>query len=137
MIDGRDEPQVDGSRRTRCAWAADAEETKGTQQRVNRCCSQTSLDRLDFALFLSLSSLYTGSSRHRVARLSTLFHRYSRLPLSIFLPISLSFFLSLSLVFLTPPPHPSVSSLRFPLVAPPHRLHLSLFLRLSFSFCGI
>lgn len=131
MIDGRAEPQVDGSRRTRCAWAADAEETKGTQQRVNRCCSQTSLDRLDFALFLSLSSLYTGSSRHRVARLSTLFHR---IHVSLSHPLSLFLFRSF---FLFPSPfsrllYPSISSLRFPLSL--HRTgYTSLSLFLSYS----
>lgn len=52
------------------------------------------------ALSLSLSSLYTGSSRHRVARLSTLFHR---IHVSLSHPIPFSFFLSLSLSSLTPP----------------------------------
>lgn len=112
-MDGRDEPQVDGNRRTRCAWAADAEETKGTQQRVNRCCSQTSLDRLDFALFLFLSSLYTGSSRHRVARLSTLFH----VSLSLSLVLSLTLFFPFLFLFFTSPLSVRIyrlSSLRFP-----------------------
>lgn len=131
MIDGRDEPQIDGNRRTRCAWAADAEETKGTQQRVNRCCSQTSLDRLDFALFLSLSSLYTGSSRHRVARLSTLFH----VSLSLFLSLTLSLFFSFLLFFFTSPSSVRIYRLS-PLRFPPslHRTGFTSFFRGLFLF---
>lgn len=35
MIDGLDEPQVDGNRNTRCAWAADAEKSSAAGQHAS------------------------------------------------------------------------------------------------------
>lgn len=61
------------------------------QQRVNMVLSDFTRSTRLFALF-SFSLLYTGSSRHRVARLSTLFHIFTSLSLSLPLALPFSFF---------------------------------------------